>query len=113
MPPKRPNLTPKQQQLLDIYVRAKERGEAAPTMEEVAKSLGQSKTTVYEKVNTLIRKGYLVRTDHFTARNISLAHHDSLVRRSEVVDVLERELIEWPIEARAALIGKIEAIPEA
>lgn len=56
----RPNLTEKQAAIYAMVVQGEADG-VVPTMREMADATGVSKTTVFERVDRLIDKGYLTR----------------------------------------------------
>ena len=66
------NLTPKQLKILQIIRDRRITQGYSPTMQELADELGVSKVTVFEHVETLIKKGALVREPN-RARSLSLA----------------------------------------
>ncbi|MHC4975182.1 MAG: transcriptional repressor LexA [Planctomycetota bacterium] len=65
------NLTPKQLQILKIIRDSRVVRGFSPTMQEIADELGVSKVTVFEHIETLIRKGALVREPN-KARSLSI-----------------------------------------
>lgn len=66
------NLTPKQLRILQIIRDSRTRLGYSPTLQEIADELGVSKVTVFEHVETLIRKGALVR-DANKARSLEIS----------------------------------------
>ena len=71
------NLTPKQLKILQIIRDRRIAHGYSPTMQELADELGVSKVTVFEHIETLIKKGALRREPN-KARSLSLAD-DALV----------------------------------
>ncbi len=55
-------LTPKQKQILDYVINFRERRGFSPTIQEIAKRFGKSTTTVYQFIESLVKKGYLTKT---------------------------------------------------
>jgi repressor LexA len=68
------NLTPKQLRILQIIRDRRIANGYSPTMQELADELGVSKVTVFEHVETLIKKGALRREPN-RARSLSLAEN--------------------------------------
>lgn len=66
------NLTPKQLEVLELIKISRIKNGYSPTMQEIAKELGVSKVTVFERVEALIRKGALNREAN-KARSLSIA----------------------------------------
>ncbi len=66
-----PNLTPKQLKILQIVHQSRITRGFSPTMQEMAEQLGVSKVTVFEHVQTLIKKGCLIR-DKNKARSLEV-----------------------------------------
>lgn len=94
------NLTPKQ---LDILIRIRDfrliRG-YSPTMQELAVELGVSKVTVFERIETLIKKGALLRKAH-KARSLEVSPNVELPdeQRGSRVPLVGRIAAGVPIEA--------------
>ncbi len=57
-------LTPKQKRIVDLIREAVRTNGFAPTMQELADTLGVNKVTVFEHVEALVRKGALTRQPH-------------------------------------------------
>ena len=68
------NLTPKQLEVLELIKMSRIKNGYSPTMQEIAKELGVSKVTVFERVEALIRKGALNREAN-KARSLSIAEN--------------------------------------
>jgi len=66
------NLTPKQLKVLELIKISRIKNGYSPTMQELARELGVSKVTVFERVEALIRKGALNREAN-KARSLSIA----------------------------------------
>lgn len=66
------NLTPKQLEVLELIKKSRIKNGYSPTMQELARELGVSKVTVFERVEALIRKGALNREAN-KARSLSIA----------------------------------------
>ena len=66
------NLTPKQLEVLELIKLSRIKNGYSPTMQELARELGVSKVTVFERVEALIRKGALNREAN-KARSLSIA----------------------------------------
>jgi len=66
------NLTPKQLEVLELIKMSRIKNGYSPTMQELARELGVSKVTVFERVEALIRKGALNREAN-KARSLSIA----------------------------------------
>ena len=78
------NLTPKQLEVLELIKIGRIKNGYSPTMQELARELGVSKVTVFERVEALIRKGALNREAN-KARSLSIAdayasNQDSQIR---------------------------------
>ena len=68
------NLTPKQLEVLKRVAEHRAEQGYSPTMQELADHLGVSKVTVFERVESLVRKGALEREPN-KARSLSIAEH--------------------------------------
>lgn len=68
------NLTPKQLKILQLIRESRLTRGYSPTMQELADELGVSKVTVFEHVESLIKKGALKR-DANKARSLSISDH--------------------------------------
>jgi repressor LexA len=66
------NLTPKQLKIMKLVRDGRVRRGYSPTMQELADELGVSKVTVFEHVESLIKKGALIREPN-KARSLSIA----------------------------------------
>jgi repressor LexA len=66
------NLTPKQLKIMKLVRDGRVRRGYSPTMQELANELGVSKVTVFEHVESLIKKGALIREPN-KARSLSIA----------------------------------------
>ena len=72
--PRVPYATPKQLETLRFIKSFQDKHGVSPTLEEIAKSKGVTKITIYECVNQLERKGWLSR-EKFRARSIQLLYN--------------------------------------
>lgn|GEM_PF-4026565 len=63
-------MTPRQKEIYETFCSLKESMGYAPTLQELSKAVGSSRTTVFEIINVLVRKGWLRRTDSWTRRNL-------------------------------------------
>src|SRR3989344_4551008 len=68
-----PYATPKQFEILVFIQNFQEKHGFSPSLEEIAKSRGVTKISIYEHINQLERKGWLIR-EKFRARSIRLLH---------------------------------------
>jgi repressor LexA len=77
------NLTPKQLEVLELIKLSRIKNGYSPTMQELARELGVSKVTVFERVEALIRKGALHREAN-KARSLSIADAYSSTRDTQM-----------------------------
>ncbi|MDP6601254.1 MAG: transcriptional repressor LexA [Phycisphaerales bacterium] len=92
------NLTPKQLEVLELIQQYREQYGYAPTMQELADQLHVSKVTVFERVESLVRKGALLRQPN-KARSLELADGVSLPNTSPMqVPLVGRIAAGNPIE---------------
>ena len=96
------NLTPKQLQILKIIRDSRLVRGLSPTMQEIADELEVSKVTIFEHVETLIRKGALVREPN-KARSLTIP--DSVPLPDETSS------IRFPLVGRIAAGVPIEKFP--
>lgn len=97
------NLTPKQLQILKIIRDSRVVRGFSPTMQEIADELSVSKVTVFEHIETLIRKGALTREPN-KARSLSIPDSVSLPDESSS--------IRFPLVGRIAAGHPIEKFPQ-
>ncbi len=92
-------LTPRQLEILTFIRDARRNLGYSPTLQEMADELGISKITVFEHVETLIKKGMLTRRSN-RARSLDLTPSAQLPDdRSTLIPILGRIAAGRPIEA--------------
>lgn len=74
-----PTLTPKQKQILDYIENYIKKNGISPTFEEIGHRANKAFSTVHEHVETLIRKGFLVKTN-YSSRGIELKKRSVMVK---------------------------------
>lgn len=85
------NLTPKQLRILEVIGEWRRRHSYSPTMQEIADEIGVTKVTVFEHVESLLRKGALRRDPH-KARSLSVVD-DSLLPQREPTQSMSFPLV--------------------
>jgi repressor LexA len=96
------NLTPKQLQILELIVDYREKRGLAPTLAEIADTLGVSKITVYEHIAQLEKKGALTK-QKYQSRSLNV--------RPELIDELRKRRTSRPPSDgyKLPLLGRIAA----
>lgn len=98
------NLTPKQLRILQLIRNHRLAHGVSPTLQELADELGVSKVTVFEHVETLIRKGAL-------RRNANKARSLSISEQVPLPD--EEQTLSFPLVGRIAAGYPIEKFPDS
>jgi repressor LexA len=101
------NLTPKQLRVLKLVRESRRRNGYSPTMQELADELGVSKVTVFEHVESLIKKGALERESN-KARSLTVSA--DIVLPDEEDEVPARQLHADTASSLAfPLVGRVAA----
>ena len=101
------NLTPKQLRVLKLVRESRRRNGYSPTMQELADELGVSKVTVFEHVESLIKKGALERESN-KARSLTVSA--DIVLPDEEDELPARQLhAESAASLAFPLVGKVAA----
>lgn len=84
------SLTPRQREVLEIIRAHKREHGVTPTYEEIGDKLGGlSKTSVFEHVEALIRKGHLRRTEQNKSRNLAIVGEELIILEEAVEAVTD------------------------
>jgi|GEM_PF-6075026 len=93
------NLTHREMEYVEAFIRLSDRMGTSPTMEEWAEEMGVTKVSVFEKVNQLQKKGVLKKPGRHVIRGIKLigytrpVSHALLARiRSRLEELGEHQL---------------------
>jgi len=100
------NLTPKQLRILEVIRDWRRRHGYSPTMQEIADEVGVTKVTVFEHVESLLRKG-AVRRDPHKARSLAVVDDSVLPTREQPPS------ISFPLVGRIAAGYPIERFPQS
>jgi SOS-response transcriptional repressor LexA len=110
------SLTRRQQEVLQFILAFRAEHGHSPTLEEMARHFGLSRTSIHEHCDQLIAKGRLSRAGEHTARNLEPAD-DPCVLRSSAKRVVDEEFTTGekkgasPDEVKTAIHTGLDQLP--